>query len=62
MRLPFLVPISLHGVDFWFQSNRPTQIEMSDAQYHHFAILMRANVTHYNNIPIVFVDAPQPTV
>ena len=60
MQLPnAFIAFTLADMNLWAAAVNPSQIEMTDEQYAHYANLCRANRKDFNGIPIVFLDAPQ---
>ena len=59
MRNPFPVPFPMSAFHEWTHGARPTQIEMDDQEYAHFAALVGKNAKDYRGVPIVFLDAPK---
>jgi len=53
---------TLEQAKLWVLANRPTQIEMTDAQYFWLSELTRHCPRQFERVSIVFTDAPLPRV
>jgi hypothetical protein len=63
MHLPFVAPLfTLRGIEDWAAIYKPSQIEMNDRQYAHFANLNGMNLKTFKSIPIAFTDARIPRI
>jgi hypothetical protein len=53
---------SLAQLQLWVETWKPKQIAMTDGQFAHYAQLCKEIKRDFNNIPIVFIDAPQAAI